>query len=71
MEVLANTLVVIILKIQVYQINKYTSNLHSVVLNYILINLENIKEKNKNETKLKSSERYEQITHCGRYVAGK
>ena len=35
MEVLANTLVVIILKIQVYQINKYTLNLHSVVLNYI------------------------------------
>ena len=39
MEVLANTLVVTILKIQVYQINKYA-----------LINLENIKEKHKNET---------------------
>ena len=37
MEVLANTLVVIILKIQVYQINKYTLNLHSVVCQYISI----------------------------------
>jgi len=35
-------------------------------VNYILINPENIKEINKNETKLKSGERYEQIPHCGR-----
>ena len=31
MEVLANALVVTILKSQVYQINKYTLNLHNVV----------------------------------------
>ena len=40
-------------------------------MNYVLINLENIKEKNKNETKQKSGERYVQIPHSGRHVAGK